>query len=196
MDTLGYVYRTPEDLFQYCYRVAGCVGLIMTHIMKLSSDKALRHACDLGVAMQLTNIARDVAEDAGMGRVYFPGEWLDQVGVTPDAILKEDNRIELVGLVERLLREADRRYASAREGLKYLPLRAAFAVATAASVYSEIGTLVRERGAAAWETRSIVGKTRKLYALARGVCWVLASLPARWREPWREVKIATVWRHA
>lgn len=196
MDTLGYVYRTPEDLFQYCYRVAGCVGLIMTHIMKLSSDKALRHACDLGVGMQLTNIARDVAEDAGMGRVYFPAQWLDQVGIESDSLLKEDNRIELVGLVERLLREADRRYASAREGLKYLPLRAAFAVAAAASVYSEIGTLVRERGAAAWETRSIVGKTRKLYALARGVCWVLASLPSRWREPWREVKIATVWRHA
>lgn len=196
MDVENYAYRTKSDLILYSYRVAGCVGLIMTHIMKLSSEGALKHACDMGIAMQLTNIARDVAEDYAMGRIYFPSVWMDEVGTTPSELLQKGRRRELLELVAHLLKEADARYASGRAGLKFLPLKAAFAVGAAASVYGEIGNRVRARGAYAWETRTVVGPVRKIWAVLRGVAWVLGTIPFRWQRPWREVRIVSVWRHA
>jgi phytoene desaturase len=196
MDVEGFRYETLEDLVLYSYRVAGCVGLVMSHIMKLSQTSALKHACDMGIAMQLTNIARDVAEDYSQGRIYFPKTWLDELGVQSDELMQLGRRDELVQLTQRLLAEADRRYASGIQGLKYLPLKAAFAVAAAASVYSEIGNLVLQRGPRAWESRTVVGPIRKVWALLRGVGWALKTLPQRWRRPFEAVTIDTVWRHA
>ena len=81
MDVRGIRYANLRELLLYCYRVAGTVGLMMSHVMGLRDESALKHAADLGIAMQLTNIARDVTEDASMGRIYLPLDWLDEANI-------------------------------------------------------------------------------------------------------------------
>ena len=76
MDVRATQYASLKELLLYCYRVAGTVGLMMAHVMGLRDEAALKHAADLGIAMQLTNIARDIVEDASMGRIYLPSPWL------------------------------------------------------------------------------------------------------------------------
>ncbi|HSF59620.1 MAG TPA: phytoene/squalene synthase family protein, partial [Candidatus Binatia bacterium] len=154
MDVRGTRYATLKELLLYCYRVAGTVGLMMSHVMGLRDEKALKHAADLGIAMQLTNIARDITEDAAMGRIYLPLSWLQEAGIDPEEIAAPEHREKLAMLTLRLLREADRYYHSGDAGLWYLSLRSACAVAAARHVYAEIGSLLLKRGARAWDQRT------------------------------------------
>lgn len=183
MDVDGRRYRSLEDLLQYCYHVAGVVGLMMAHVMGVREETALRRAADLGLALQLTNIARDVVDDARAGRLYLPLEWLEQAGIEPGAVALPENRERLAGVVRRLLDEAERYYASGDLGLRSLPLRSAWAVAVARGVYREIGRLVRSRGAAAWEARAVVPRRLKLAWLARGLAQALSARTlGRWQQ--------------
>jgi phytoene synthase len=166
MDVEGRRPETLEHLLLYCYHVAGVVGLMMAHVMEVQDDWALQRAADLGIALQLTNVARDVMDDARHGRVYLPLEWLAEAGVSPDEIAAPGERRRVARVVARLLDEAERFYASGEEGLRALPFRSAWAVAAARAVYREIGRLVRERGAGAWERRVIVSRPRKLARVA------------------------------
>ena len=103
-DAEGRSYETLDELFDYAARVAGAVGVMMTLIMGVRAPHALARACDLGVAMQLTNIARDVGEDARLGRVYLPRQWLREAGIDADAWLADPNLDErLPSVVARLL---------------------------------------------------------------------------------------------
>ena len=86
MDVQGYRYQTLDDTLLYCYRVAGVVGLMMARVMGAEAEPTLDRACDLGLAFQLTNIARDIVEDAQIGRVYLPAEWLAEVGIPEDEV--------------------------------------------------------------------------------------------------------------
>ncbi|MGH7811908.1 MAG: phytoene/squalene synthase family protein, partial [Candidatus Binatia bacterium] len=156
MDVRGVRYANLRELLLYCYRVAGTVGLMMSHVMGLRDESALRNAADLGIAMQLTNIARDIVEDAAAGRIYLPSTWLDQAKIAPDQIGQPENREKLAMLTLRLLREADRYYRSGDAGLWHLSLRAACAVSAARHVYAEIGSLLVKRGARAWDQRTYV----------------------------------------
>ena len=81
MDARGTRYGSLKEFLLYCYRVAGTVGLMMSHVMGLRDESALKHAADLGIAMQLTNIARDITEDAAMGRIYLPLSWLQEAQI-------------------------------------------------------------------------------------------------------------------
>ena len=183
MDVEGRRYRSLENLLQYCYHVAGVVGLMMAHVMGVREESALRRAADLGIALQLTNIARDVVDDARAGRLYLPLEWLEQAGLAHGEVALPGNRERLAGVVRRLLDEAERYYASGDLGLKSLPLRSAWAVAVARGVYSEIGRLVRSRGASAWEARAVVPRRLKLAWLARGLAQaVSARTLGRWQQ--------------
>jgi phytoene synthase len=195
MDVEQRRYETFSDLLLYCYRVAGTVGLMMTHVMGASDEKALRHAADLGIAMQLTNIARDVVEDAERGRIYLPMLWLDEAGIPRGEILLPQHRQRVAEVVGRLLDEAERFYRSGDEGLRYLGFRAACAVAAARAVYAEIGSLVRTRGARAWDQRTYVSTGRKFLAIGRGVSRLLGALTSRWRRPWTPIPITSVWRY-
>lgn len=195
MDVRKERYETIGDLSLYCYRVAGCVGLMMSHVMGVSDQRALKHAAELGGAMQMTNIARDVLEDAAMDRVYLPLHWLDEAGIPEQQITQAKYREALAGVVARLLAEADRHYRSGIEGLRFLPWRSAFAVAIAARVYSEIGRRVLARGPRAWDNRTVVGKWRKAWAVVEGLALVLATVPYRVKRPWRRVGPLLVWRH-
>jgi len=105
-------YASLSDLRAYSARVAAAVGAMMCVLMRVRDPNALARACDLGVAMQLTNIARDVGEDAREGRLYLPTDWMHEAGITPEAFLRDPEPTPQVrAMVRRLLREADDRYA-------------------------------------------------------------------------------------
>lgn len=168
MDVERQAYATLDDTLLYCYRVAGVVGVMMACVMGAREQAVLQRAADLGIAFQLTNIARDVLDDAGAGRCYLPADWLSSAGLTAADHAAPANRERLAALVARLLDEADRYYASAREGLRALPFRSAWAVATALAVYRDIGRVIRARGAQAWDQRAMVSGSRKLWLAGSG----------------------------
>jgi 15-cis-phytoene synthase len=196
MDVRGTRYANLRELLLYCYRVAGTVGLMMSHVMGLREESALKHAADLGIAMQLTNIARDITEDAAMGRIYLPLSWLDEAKIVHDEIAAAANREKLAVITVRLLREAERYYRSGDAGLWYLSFRSACAVSAARHVYCEIGSLLLKRGARAWDRRTYVTGTRKLWVVLRGVLSLIRSAPARIFKPWTPGPLKTVWRYS
>jgi phytoene synthase len=188
MDVEGRAYATLGQVLDYAFHVAGVVGVMMAEVMGVTDRPVLQRACDLGLAFQLTNIARDVIEDACAGRLYLPADWLAAEGVAarPEAVADPANRLAVARVAARLLGEADRYYRSARDGLGALPFRSAWAIGSARGVYRAIGRIVRRRGARAWDRRAGVPATGKLALLARGYALALAArlpLPAvRTRE--------------
>jgi 15-cis-phytoene synthase len=175
MDVAGRQYRTLEDTLSYCYHVAGVVGVMMANIMGVRDPATLDRACDLGIAFQLTNIARDVMEDAAAGRIYLPADWLHEAGVPAGHVHDPEHRAAVYEVAERLLVEADRFYISARHGIASLPFRSAWAIALARYVYREIGSKVRRRGSDAWNERARVSRRRKLYGVARSLATIARS---------------------
>ncbi len=169
MDAANTEYKTLDDTLLYCYYVAGVVGIMMAYVMGTRDPAALQRAVDLGIAFQLTNIARDVREDASVGRVYLPGDWLEAAGIPKNEIMDPEHSAALAEVVEKLLCEADRYYASANEGLRSLGFRSAWAVAAARGVYREIGEMVRDRGEKAWQERVVVRNRSKLLGLINGM---------------------------
>jgi len=169
MDAFDHQYKTFDETLRYCYYVAGVVGVMMAYIMGTREESALQRATDLGIAFQLTNISRDVREDALIGRVYLPEEWLVEAGIPADEILQPEHSPVLLQVVERLLNEADRYYNSADQGLRALGFRSAWAVASARGVYKAIGDKVRQRGESALVERVIVRKRRKLLGVVEGM---------------------------
>ena len=139
-----------RDLLRYAYRVAGTVGLLMCDVLDCHAPEAKDYAVDLGIAMQLTNIARDVLEDARMGRRYIPGEWVSDL--SPEAICAAAasahslNHQRVTAAVARLLALADKYYQSGAQGYRYLPARARVSIAVAARVYREIGVQLAGAG--------------------------------------------------
>jgi len=194
MDVRGTHYTTLKELLLYCYRVAGTVGLMMAHVMGLRDERALKHAADLGIAMQLTNIARDIIEDAAMGRIYLPHSWLDEAQIKPEEIAAPANREKLALLTQRLLRETERYYRSGDDGLWDLSFRSACAVAAARNVYSEIGALLLRKGARAWDERTYVTGARKIRVVVAAILGLFRSLPARLVKPWSPAPLRAIWK--
>ncbi|WP_027285627.1 phytoene/squalene synthase family protein [Rubritepida flocculans] len=172
-DAEGRRYDSLAALHGYCARVAGTVGAMMTLLMGVSSHAALARATDLGCAMQLTNIARDVGEDARNGRLYLPLHWLEEAGVAPDAFLARPCFSPAIGLVvARLLAEAQRLYARAEAGIALLPRDCRPAIRAAHRIYAEISAEVARAGFDSVSRRAVVSSARKLALVAR------ARLPA------------------
>ncbi len=159
--------RTEADLLTYCYHVAGVVGCMMAVIMGVApdDDAVLDRACDLGMAFQLANIARDVEEDAAAGRCYLPTDWLGEMAIAPDAIMAD--RGKLAVLARRLTDRAAQFEASARMGTRALSFRSAWAVLAAAEIYGAIGRKVAMRRERAWDARVTTSKADKLRFIAR-----------------------------
>lgn len=189
MDVAGRRYRTLEDTLEYCYGVAGVVGLMMAMVMGARDEATLDRACDLGLAFQLTNIARDIVEDAQIGRCYLPMDWLEALGIPRDELADPQHRDALAVLAARLVDAAEPYYASARIGLRDLPLRSAWAIATAHGVYREIGLRVKARGPSAWNARVSTSKGDKLRLLVSAAGTAIAS-----RRGKREARSATLWQ--
>ncbi len=169
-DATGRRYESFSDLCDYAARVAGSVGVMMTTVMDRRAPEVLARAADLGVAMQLTNIARDIGEDARRGRLYLPLDWLRAEGIAPDALLADPvPSAALARLVERLLDEADLLYRRADAGIDRLPVGARAGIRAARLIYAEIGEEVRRANCNSISRRAVVGKRRKLALLARAM---------------------------
>jgi phytoene synthase len=184
MDVEGRRYRTIEELLVYCYHVAGVVGVMMAMIMGIRDTPTLRHAADLGLGLQLTNIARDVIEDAARGRVYLPEDWLAEAGVPLDGVADPAHRQAVFAVTRRLLATAEPYYDSARWGLRRLPFRSAWAIAAARGVYREIGRAVDRSGPQAMAQRTVVSSWKKLQlVISSGLVAARAASVDQWRNP-------------
>jgi 15-cis-phytoene synthase len=169
LDGEGWRPRSEDDLYRYCYHVAGVVGLMMAVVMGVApeDEATLDRACDLGLAFQLANIARDVEEDDRAGRCYLPGDWLAEVGIAPGAVMRPENRAGLAVLGRRLADRAQAFEASARGGTPALSFRSAWAVLAAAGIYGDIARRVSARGEHAWDARVTTSKGEKIGWIAR-----------------------------
>lgn len=165
-------------LHRYGYKVAGTVGLMMCAVLGVDAEAATPFAVDLGVGMQLTNICRDVYEDAERGRVYLPADRLRASGLSPERLiaarlqgpdLNAGERQSLASVVEAVLIDADRYYQSAEQGMPYIPWRARLAIQVASRVYRGIGVRLRRRGSDPWGHRTWIGIPGK-------VAWSCAAL--------------------
>jgi phytoene synthase len=161
--------RSEDDLYRYCYHVAGAVGCMMAVVMGVSPDDqdTLDRACDLGIAFQLSNIARDIEEDDRGGRCYLPEEWLVEMDFPPGQHMKPPFRQRLAVLSNRLVDRAAAFEASARMGTPNLPFRAAWAVLAAAGIYGDIGRAVVAGGEHAWDNRVTTSAATKLGWIVR-----------------------------
>jgi 15-cis-phytoene synthase len=169
-DAAGRRYPTIAALNAYAARVAGSVGALMTLLMQVRTPAVLARACDLGVAMQLTNIARDVGQDARAGRLYLPLDWLAEAQVDAQSWLARPMFTPALGaVIERLLLAADALYARAAGGIGGLPADCRPGIHAARLLYAEIGHEVRRRGLDAVTRRAQVGALRK----ARLMCEAL-----------------------
>ncbi len=189
MDVEPSRYADVDRLLLYAWRVAGTVGLMTCHVMGVADPEAAPRAAHLGIAMQLTNICRDVAEDWERGRIYLPARWLDpelagwlaaHQALETRPPLPEQMGPSLARTVTRLLDLADRYYASADLGIRSLDPRSALAIRTARLVYSEIGSVLRARDCDVLRGRAVVSRRRKLQLVARSLA-LFAAERRRWR---------------
>ncbi|HEX8482263.1 MAG TPA: phytoene/squalene synthase family protein [Allosphingosinicella sp.] len=164
LDAAGWRPRDEADLLRYCYHVAGAVGCMMAVVMGVppEEEETLARASELGIAFQLSNIARDLRDDHEAGRCYLPDEWMELYDLDGRDPLRPDRREALVAAAGRLTGLALRFEASAHAGVARLPFRARWAVLAAARVYGAIGRRVESLGGAAWETRVVVPRREKL----------------------------------
>jgi 15-cis-phytoene synthase len=169
-DAEGRRYQTLAELRKYAVRVAGTVGAMMAVLMGVRDRARLVAAINLGVAMQLSNIARDVGEDACNGRIYLPLDWLSEAGVDPDFFLRSPRHgPELGRVVNWLLQAADEHYCQAEPGITWLPLTCRLGIGAARLLYAEIGREVARRGMDSVSDRAVVSGRRKTRVLAAGL---------------------------
>lgn len=194
MDERNERYESISELKLYCYRVASTVGLMMSHVMGLYDKRALKEAAHLGIAMQLTNIARDVKEDYERGRLYLPLEWLRHADLSEKSYMLSENRKKLFKVVRRLLTEAEKFYDSGISGIDQLPLRSAYTVLIAAHFYREIGRDILKKGEESLASRVVISKGRKLILILRCTGIMLLSLPKRIMRKKKTEQIDLIWR--
>ena len=179
LDAADWRPRDEADMLRYCFHVAGAVGVMMAVVMGVppDDDDTLDRACDLGIAFQLSNIARDLAEDAAAGRCYLPEQWLAEADIRPGELMARRHRAALVGLVTRLSRLVERYERSARVGAARLPFRRRWAVLAASGIYGAITREVSRRGEKAWERRVVTARSAKLRLVARALVQAVGNAP-------------------
>jgi len=160
-DATGRPIVDESDLIAYAVRVAGTIGILMSALMGARDARLLARACDLGVAMQLTNIARDVGEDARRGRIYLPMSWLEAEGCTTHSAAGETFDPAITRVVDRVLTRADELYLRADAGIAALPPDSRVAIRAAAWIYADIGRLIRARGCDSITSRAHTSWWRK-----------------------------------
>ncbi|MBN3038549.1 MAG: phytoene/squalene synthase family protein [Candidatus Omnitrophica bacterium] len=139
MDLTQSRYRTFEDLYTYCYKVAGVVGLIMLKIFGYTDSRAKAYAVDLGVAMQLTNILRDIKEDFQRKRIYLPEEEMERFGVSEHDIANSRVNQNFISLIKFQVQRARQYYDNALKGIKFIRgLRARFVALAMKDIYGAI----------------------------------------------------------
>ena len=193
-DAMGRRYATQSALYDYCARVAAAVGAMMCVLMRVRCPDALARACDLGVAMQLTNIARDVGEDAMERRLYLPTDWLAEAGLDPEGFLDNPRPTKAIRqMVRRLLVQADRLYARSEAGVTGLPRTVRPGIFAARYIYAGIGAQVQKAGYDSLTTRAHTSKPQKigwlgLSMLRAGATMVMPKSALLYAQPLEEVR--------
>ena len=188
-DAMGRRYETFDDLMDYCARVASAVGAMMCVLMKARGADARARATDLGLAMQMTNIARDIGEDAHEGRLYLPLEWMDEAGIDINRFHSDPQPTEATrALTRRLLRRADDRYASAVAGISVLPASCRIGIMSALLIYRAIGGEITKAEYDSITRRARTSRRRKLglllAAMGRvGLQFTLPQSAVLYRKP-------------
>lgn len=156
------------ELLSYCHAVAGTVGLMMCRVLNCDEPRADSFAIDLGIAMQLTNISRDVLEDAKMNRRYLPASWTN---ATPEQIAAADVdcQQQVAQAISRLLDLSELYYASAQLGIRLLPFRSRLSIAIALRVYRQIGWVLKRRKMVWWRERVMVTNSEKVWLSLRSI---------------------------
>ena len=186
MDAAGFEPRGKKDVLRYCYHVAGAVGVMMARVMRAPDDSfVFDRACDLGLAFQLANIARDVVEDAEAGRCYLPAEWLEDAGLEPGTHAAPRNRFALAAVSARLVDLMEVYERASRCGAQRLTFRNRWAIYAAARIYGAIGRKVRERGQLAWDRRIYVSKLSKFAHVVAALGEAIVNRPSPPRD-WPE----------
>lgn len=188
LDAKGWFPRSENDLMQYCYHVAGAVGCMMAVVMGIDpqDDATLDRACDLGLAFQLANIARDIEADDRIGRCYLPVDWMVEMDIPPGQHMKPPFRSRLTVMARWLAELAEAHEESARLGTPALDFRSAWAVLAAAGIYGGIAREVVARGNHAWDHRAGTSKAAKVGWIVRAFGQALARrrlYPAKPRSP-------------
>ncbi|QWD12225.1 phytoene/squalene synthase family protein [Polynucleobacter paneuropaeus] len=173
-----------DTLLRYCYQVAGTVGLMMSKSLDTHDEAAYPFAIDLGIAMQITNICRDVKVDALANRRYIPANLVKDL--EPNSLI-DPNEQQMTGIkdaIAQLLNCAEKYYLSGEKGLSYLPLQARFSILVAAHVYREIGRELKKQNYEYWHCRIVVSMPRKLVITFQALISTLVSIHF-WRKPKR-----------
>ncbi len=191
-DAEGRRFDTLSGVLDYSARVAAVVGAMMCVLMGVRDRHKLARACDLGLAMQLTNIARDVGEDARRGRIYLPLAWFREAGIDPQAFTRCPAPLpEIRAMTERLLREADRLYLRSEPGISALPLACRPGIFAARTIYGGIGGVIRAQGCDSISQRAVTSRSRKLgwlgtSGLRAGASMVLPQMATLYARPQAE----------
>ncbi|MEM6594308.1 MAG: phytoene/squalene synthase family protein [Pseudomonadota bacterium] len=192
-DAMERRYPDLSGVRAYSARVASAVGAMMCVLMRVRDADALARACDLGVAMQLTNIARDVGEDARAGRIYLPLEWLAEMGLSEQDLLNAPVASpEIKRCVRRLLAEANRLYIRSEAGISALPWGARSGIFAARYIYAGIGGALTRQGYDSVTRRARTTQAQKLGLLAKsairaGGTVVMPQSPVIYANPLPEV---------
>ena len=180
--------QTEKDLIEYSYQVAGTVGLMMQPLILVKNKNANKHAVDLGIAMQLTNIARDIYEDAIMNRVYLPKEWLKEISIEH---LKSDSTEEIQTQMSAILRKlidlSEIYYQNGFSGMKYIPIKTRLAIFFAAKIYRAIGMKIKGNNYQYSNKRVYLNKLNKLWVTIKSLPeFILLKVIYRTYTPIRE----------
>ncbi len=168
--------QDQPELLQYCYRVAGTVGLMMCPLL-YADNEGEQFALDLGIAMQLTNIARDVLHDARLGRRYLPADWVKGVTAVEICDLRKEDRLLIQESIQRILELAETYYESGRDGFVHLPMRSRISIAIAARTYRQIGVKLLKNGCKYWHGRTYTTLTEKILLALREIIRTLSAAP-------------------
>jgi len=184
LDSEDWFPRTENDLLTYCYHVAGVVGCMMAVVMGVDPEdhETLDRACDLGLAFQLANIARDISEDDAVGRCYLPMDWLVEADIPPGEHMRPHFRGRLADMAWWLANMVGDYEASARIGAARLPFRSRWAVLAAAGIYGDIAREVDRLDQAAWDHRVVISKSAKLGWLFKAMGQALRPAPRLERD--------------
>ena len=179
LDAADWQPHTEADLMRYCWHVAGAVGVMMAVVMGVAPEEqdTLDRACDLGIAFQLANIARDIEEDDAAERCYIPMDWLVEEDIPPGQQLRPSFRAQLTRIVGKMCRTAHIYECSARIGATRLKGRQRWAILAAAGIYGEIAREVARRGDHAWDHRTVVSNARKFVYVGKAAWEALRPVP-------------------
>ena len=165
MDLLKNRYETFADLYEFAYRVAGVVGLMMSYVMGFNNKEALVYAEKLGIAMQLTNILRDIQEDKNMNRIYLPLQELKQFGLSEEDIISERFDERMLAFMKFQVERAHRYFDEAQPGIAMLDQDAQFAILSSSKIYRGILRQIEKRGYNPFLGRAYITQTKKMAIL-------------------------------